>query len=75
MTTIKQLREIVEGFGIKTYSGFNDKRKTFSRRLKIVTKKPLSVGQMEQVKLLTNAFEVGYVKSPWCFGGLYIKIK
>ena len=73
--TVREVREIISGFGIKTYSGYNDKRKTFERRLKVITKKPLSSGQMEQVKLLTGAFEVGYVKSQYCFGGLYIKIK
>ena len=72
--TVKDLRDIIEGFGVKTYSGYNDKRKTFTRRIKVITKFPLSKGQFRQLQMLTGACEVGYTKSIF-YGGVYVKIQ
>lgn len=70
---VKEVREIITGLGIETYSGYNDKRKTFTRRIKVVTKYPLSPKQCEQIKKLTGAFEVG--NTGCYYGGLYVKIR
>jgi len=42
MKTIKDLRKMLNAMGISSWYAYNDKRKSFKRRLKIDVKRPLS---------------------------------